>query len=69
VAIHRFRSLRPLIVSLLPGQQKHLDRLKRMRNEISNELSDVVNEFGPKLYDDFDKVCLLKSLQVLSDFT
>jgi hypothetical protein len=27
-----------------------------MRNELSNELSDVVNEFGPKLYDDFDKV-------------
>jgi len=53
------KSLRPLVVSLLPGQQKHLDRLKRMRNELSNELSDIVNEFGPKLYDDFDKSRIL----------
>jgi len=53
------KSLRPLIVSLIPGQQKHLDRLKRMRTELSNELSEIVNEFGPKLYDDFDKFRIL----------
>ena len=50
------RSLRPLVVSLVPGQQRHLLLLKRMRTELSNELADVVNEYGPKLYDDYDQV-------------
>jgi len=42
-------------VSLVPGQQQYLERLKVMRRRLSNELMDVINEFGPKLYDDFDK--------------
>lgn len=49
------KSLRPLIVSLMPGQQQYLERLKVMRRTLSNELMDIINEFGPKLYDDFDK--------------
>jgi len=49
------KSLRPLIVSLVPGQQQYLERLKMMRQTLSNELMDVINEYGPKLYDDFDK--------------
>jgi len=49
------RSLRPLIVSLMPGQQQYLERLKVMRQTLSHELMDIINEFGPKLYDDFDK--------------
>ncbi|KZT54280.1 hypothetical protein CALCODRAFT_473625 [Calocera cornea HHB12733] len=48
------KSLPPLVLSLLPGQQKRLNRLKAMRAELSNEVSDVISEFGPKLYDDFD---------------
>jgi hypothetical protein len=51
------RSLRPLILSLVPGQQQYLERLKIMRRSLSNELMDIINEFGPKLYDDFDKAC------------
>jgi len=49
------KSLRPLIVSLMPGQQRYLERLKVMRQTLSHELMDIINEFGPKLYDDFDK--------------
>lgn len=49
------RSLRPLIVTLIPGQQQYLERLKSMRQTLSNELMDIINEYGPKLYDDFDK--------------
>lgn len=51
------RSLRPLIIALIPGQQRDLDKLKAMRLRLSNEVADVINEFGPKLYDDFDQVC------------
>lgn len=50
------RSLRPLVVALIPGQQRSFDKVKAMRVRLSNEVSDVINEFGPKLYDDFDQV-------------
>ncbi|EJT96657.1 glycerol-3-phosphate O-acyltransferase [Dacryopinax primogenitus] len=48
------KSLPPLILSFLPGQQKRLNRLKAMRADLSNEVSDAINEFGPQLYEDFD---------------
>jgi glycerol-3-phosphate O-acyltransferase / dihydroxyacetone phosphate acyltransferase len=44
-------------VSLMPGQQQYLERLKVMRQALSTELMDIINEFGPKLYNDFDKAC------------
>ncbi|TFY74185.1 hypothetical protein EWM64_g9828, partial [Hericium alpestre] len=53
------KSLPPLVVALLPGQQRSLNRLKRMRLELSNELAEVINEFGPKMYEDFDKFRML----------
>ncbi|KAI0741849.1 hypothetical protein C8Q80DRAFT_1274206 [Daedaleopsis nitida] len=53
------KSLPPLLVALAPGEQRSLDRLKRMREVVSQELADTVNEFGPKLFDDFDEWRLL----------
>ena len=50
------RSLRPLIVSLAPGQARTLSRLKVMREELSSEVAASINEFGPKMYEDFDQV-------------
>jgi len=50
------RSLRPLIVSLAPGQARTLSRLKVMREELSNEVAASINEFGPRMYEDFDQV-------------
>ena len=50
------RSLRPLVIALAPGQQKYLDRIKDMRIGLANELSEIINEYGPKLYDDFNEV-------------
>jgi glycerol-3-phosphate O-acyltransferase/dihydroxyacetone phosphate acyltransferase len=49
------KSLRPLIVALVPGQQRSLDKLKAMRIQLSNEVADLINEFGPKLYENFDE--------------
>lgn len=51
------RSLPPLIIALVPGQSRSLDKLKAMRVQVTNELVEVVNEFGPKIYEDFDEVC------------
>lgn len=53
------KSLRPLVVALVPGQQRSLDKLKTMRTRLSNELAEVINEFGPKIYEDFDQMRIL----------
>lgn len=50
------RSLRPLIISLIPGQEKQLNKLKDMRRQLQKEVSETIEEFGPKLYEDFDDV-------------
>ena len=50
------RSLRPLIVSLVPGQQKELNKAKKMREELQAEVSATIEEFGPKMHQDFDEV-------------
>ncbi|KAI5993269.1 glycerol-3-phosphate O-acyltransferase [Pisolithus albus] len=49
------KSLRPLLLALGPGAQQDLDKVKEMRMRLSNEVVDVINEFGPKLYDNFDQ--------------
>lgn len=49
------KSLRPLIVALVPGQQRSLDKLKAMRVQLSNEVADLINDFGPTLYEDFNE--------------
>ncbi|CAL1704818.1 unnamed protein product [Somion occarium] len=53
------KSLRPLFVALVPGQQRYLKRLKEMRLRLSNELVDVINEFGPKIYENFNEFRIL----------
>ncbi|KAI0361999.1 glycerol-3-phosphate O-acyltransferase [Trametes cingulata] len=53
------KSLRPLVVALIPGQQRSLDKLKRMREDVANELAEVINEYGPKLFEDFDQMRIL----------
>ncbi len=50
------RSLRPLVISLFPGQQRYLDQLKDMRVRLAKELDEVISEYGPKAYDDFEEV-------------
>lgn len=60
-----FRSLRPLVVALFPGQQRSLDRIREMRTKLSNELVELINEFGPQLYEDFNEVSLMLAVVML----
>ncbi|KAJ3786616.1 glycerol-3-phosphate O-acyltransferase [Lentinula aff. detonsa] len=55
------KSLRPLVVALVPGQQRILDQLRAMREQLSNEVADVINDFGPRLYEDFNQWRILPS--------
>jgi len=50
------KSLRPLFLSLWPGNQREVNRLREMREGISNELGEVIDEFGPQLYENFNQV-------------
>lgn len=48
--------MRPLFIALVPGQLEHLEELKTMRRRLASEVRDIVNEYGPRLYEDFEKV-------------
>lgn len=50
------RSLPPLIIALFPGQQRSLGKLKAERINLANQVASLINDFGPKLYEDFDEV-------------
>jgi hypothetical protein len=54
--------LRPLVVALVPGQQQLLDQLKEKRLHLSNEVAELINEYGPKMYQNFDEVSKLDSM-------
>lgn len=52
-------------MALIPGQQRSLDKLKAMRIDLANQVASLINELGPKLYDDFNEVgCYLPCLSV-----
>jgi len=53
------KSLPPLIIALAPGQQRSLDKLKAMRVHLANEVARLINDFGPKIYEDFDEARIL----------
>ncbi|KAK1926771.1 hypothetical protein DB88DRAFT_180717 [Papiliotrema laurentii] len=59
-----FKSLRPLFLSVWPGNQREVNRLREMRERISNELSEVIDEFGPQLYENFNQARILPSATV-----
>ena len=65
------KSLRPLVIALIPGQQRSLDELKSMRVQLSKELMEISEEYGPKVFDDFNEVRfadLVRLLIVLSEW-
>ncbi|CAK5277709.1 unnamed protein product, partial [Mycena citricolor] len=49
-------SLRPLVIALFPGQQRSLEQLKTKREKLANEVVDIINTFGPQIYNDFNEV-------------
>ncbi|KAL5521662.1 SCT1_1 [Sanghuangporus sanghuang] len=62
-----WRSLRPLVIALFPGQHRRLNEIKRTRKTLSNELTSLVNELAPILWEDFDKnTVLIPSASTLS---
>ncbi|KIK58616.1 hypothetical protein GYMLUDRAFT_170760 [Collybiopsis luxurians FD-317 M1] len=55
------KSLGPLIMALIPGQQRSLERLRNTRERLSNEVMSLIQEFAPRLYDNFEKMQTIPS--------
>lgn len=57
------RSLRPLFLSIWPGNQREVNKLREMREGLANDISEIIDEFGPKLYENFNKVSVVSSVE------
>ncbi|KAF4618731.1 hypothetical protein D9613_010163 [Agrocybe pediades] len=49
------KSLPPLIVALIPGQNRSLEKLRAMRANLAERVADLVDDLGPEVIDDFDE--------------
>jgi glycerol-3-phosphate O-acyltransferase/dihydroxyacetone phosphate acyltransferase len=50
------KSLRPLVLSLIPSSANTLHRLRETRATLSQQVTDVINTLGPEMFPDFDDV-------------
>ncbi|KAK5113837.1 hypothetical protein LTR62_003221 [Meristemomyces frigidus] len=50
-----FKSLRPLMLSISPTSKNTLVRLRQRRQNLQEQINDIINELGPELFPDFDK--------------
>ncbi|KAL8291488.1 hypothetical protein RQP46_002466 [Phenoliferia psychrophenolica] len=64
VGMDVYKSLRPLFLSVLPGNEKQLDHLRKLRAELQRDISLVVNEFGPQLFEDFQATRIIPPTSV-----
>lgn len=55
------KSLRPLVLSLNPASSNTLVKLRKRREELSVEVTDLINTLGPEVFPDFD------SARIISD--
>ena len=54
VGVDVYKSLPPLVVSLLPGRRKLIDQLQLERRRLSREIHGLVGELAPKIWDDLE---------------
>ncbi|ODA82376.1 hypothetical protein RJ55_00883 [Drechmeria coniospora] len=59
VGMDIFKSLRPVVLCLLPTSGFSIHKLRIRRAELSAQVTDMINELGPEMFPDFDKTRLL----------
>ncbi|PHH66002.1 hypothetical protein CDD81_950 [Ophiocordyceps australis] len=62
VGMDIFKSLRPLVLCLLPTSKYSIHTLKVRRAELSAQVTELINEHGPEMFDDFDKSRLVPDI-------
>ena len=53
VGLDVYKSLRPLFLSVLPGSERQLEKLRAERLRLQDEIHAVVDKLGPTVFDDF----------------
>lgn len=53
-AIDIIKSIRPLFLTLILGEE-HTEQLAKQRELLSDDITELVNELGPKIYPEFSK--------------
>lgn len=59
VGMDIFKSLRPLVLCLVPTSTFNIHKLRARRAELSAQVTDLINELGPDMFSDFDKTRLV----------
>ncbi|KAL9125212.1 MAG: hypothetical protein Q9217_005543 [Psora testacea] len=54
-----FKSLRPLVLSLNPTSANTLVKLRKRREILSRDVTDVINTLGPEMFPDFDSARII----------
>jgi len=54
------KSLRPLILCILPSSKYNIDKLRARRAELSAKVTEVINAIGPEMFSDFEHTRLVK---------
>ncbi|KAI9775437.1 MAG: hypothetical protein M1835_005829 [Candelina submexicana] len=53
------KSMRPLLLSLFPSSSNTIYKLREKRTELSAQVTEVINTFGPEMFDDFDSTRII----------
>lgn len=59
VGMDIFKSLRPLVLCLIPSSDFNIHTLRLRRAELSAQVTDLINTLGPEMFPDFDKTRLV----------
>lgn len=54
-----FKSLRPLFLALRPSSGNTLVKLRKRRAVLAADVTDLINELGPEVFDDFDSARII----------
>ncbi|KAG0311629.1 hypothetical protein BGZ99_010008 [Dissophora globulifera] len=59
VGVDIFKSIRPLFMSIIPGEENTINDLRKARAELQKTITDLINELAPQIYPDFDSTRIL----------
>ncbi|KAF9397723.1 hypothetical protein BGZ94_006226 [Podila epigama] len=54
-----FKSIRPLFLSIIPGEENTIVELRKSRHELQKTITQLINELAPEIYPDFDSKRIL----------
>ncbi|GAA6064453.1 hypothetical protein JCM10212_005202 [Sporobolomyces blumeae] len=55
VGMDVYKSIRPLFLSLIPGKEPQLQKLRSLRESLQGELNELVEELAPAIFEDFQQ--------------